>query len=87
MKGIGKKTAERIIVELKDRVSEFAESGAPAHDIINREMPEAVQDALAALLALGFSRKDAEKALFAAKDSVKATMTPGEIVRETLRYI
>lgn len=87
IKGIGRKTAERIIVELKDRVSEFAESGAIAHNAGHLEMPEAMQDALAALLALGFSRRDAERALNVARGSIKENMSPGEIVRETLRFI
>ncbi|NMC63747.1 MAG: Holliday junction branch migration protein RuvA [SAR324 cluster bacterium] len=88
IKGIGRKTAERIIVELKDRVSEFAESGAGIHAIGQEaQMPEAMQDALAALTALGFAKRDAERAMMSAKGAIRAKMTPGEIVREALRFI
>lgn len=87
IKGIGRKTAERIIVELKDRVSEFAESGACVHEIGQAQMPEAMQDALAALMALGFAKRDAERAMVSAKGAIRDKMTPGEIVREALRFI
>lgn len=53
--GIGKKTAERLIVDLKGKLSSFAE-----------EVPTTshkMQDALAALLNLGFTREGAAAAL------------------------
>ncbi len=87
VKGIGKKTAARIIVELKDKVSEFAENTAGMYRAEPSELPEAVRDALAALQALGFSKRDAERALAGAKGSIRSSMSPGEIVRESLRYI
>jgi Holliday junction DNA helicase RuvA len=60
--GVGKKMAERIVVELKDRIP-------PREVQIGRARPLATQDrqiyfeALSALLNLGYSRKDAEKAI------------------------
>jgi Holliday junction DNA helicase RuvA len=59
--GIGKKTAERLIVELKERMAEFAadlpEPAAAAGD----------DDLLPALVTLGYKRGEAERALAEAR--------------------
>jgi len=52
--GIGKKTAERLLLELKDKLG--AELAAPA--AVNRAAPPAA-DVLHALIALGYSEKEA----------------------------
>jgi holliday junction DNA helicase RuvA len=63
IKGIGKKTAERIIVELKDKVGVAAawEAASAAH----APSPEETQinDAVLALIALGYKQVDAHKAV------------------------
>lgn len=59
VKGIGLKTAQRIIIELKDKIIKVAASGQiliPADNTVQNE-------ALSALVMLGFARKDAEKAI------------------------
>ena len=55
--GIGKKTAEKICMELKDKVSEFAFSGRAGADA---PAPIA-KDAVAALRALGFNEETSAK--------------------------
>ena len=57
IKGVGKKTAEKICVELKDKVSEFAFSGRGGGDA---SAPIA-KDAVAALRALGFNEETSSK--------------------------
>jgi len=58
--GIGKKTAERLLLELKDKLgTEFAPAGGTATP---RERP-ATSDILNALLALGYSDREAQNAL------------------------
>ena len=62
VKGIGKKTAERIIVELRDKVTEcIVEQGGQS--MASAGAAEPFAEALEALQLLGFSRRDAEKAL------------------------
>jgi len=59
IKGIGKKTAERIVVELKDKLAKHTlETNIPAlkHNTLH-------SDALNALLGLGISRQAAEQAI------------------------
>ena len=57
IKGVGKKTAEKICVELKDKVGEFAFSGRAGADA---PAPIA-KDAVAALRALGFNEETSSK--------------------------
>ena len=58
--GIGKKMAERIVVELKDRI-EVDGSAPRAQGPAAR--PETLDEAVAALMSLGLTRSNAEKAL------------------------
>ena len=69
IKGVGKKTAEKICVELKDKVSEFAFSGRDGGP--GRAAPPVMQDAVAALRALGFNEETSSKMVadVLAKDS------------------
>ena len=56
--GVGKKLAERLVVELKDKLNDFAV--APAHETVQGA---AVEDVLSALVNLGYQRPAAEKAI------------------------
>ena len=55
--GIGKKTAERMVLELRDKVEEFG-AAAPAKRVSALE-----EDVLSALVNLGYQRAAAERAL------------------------
>ncbi|MEO8822929.1 MAG: Holliday junction branch migration protein RuvA [Ginsengibacter sp.] len=59
VKGIGRKTAERLVLELKDKVSKTSTSSA-GNAIVGNTFE---QDALNALIALGISRPMAEQAI------------------------
>jgi Holliday junction DNA helicase RuvA len=62
--GVGKKTAERIVVELKDRLPRTA--SVPAHGALEEDSPMIKDDVLSALINLGYHRPLAEKAVDAA---------------------
>jgi Holliday junction DNA helicase RuvA len=55
--GVGKKTAERLVLELKDKVQGLAATEAPAPPTA----ASAKEDLVSALLHLGYSRPEAEK--------------------------
>lgn len=84
--GIGKKTAERLIVEMKDRLDEWAETNAveSANDNNERQVSQAgpVSDAVSALIALGYKAQDASR-------MVRKLNTDGlsreEIIRQALQ--
>lgn len=64
--GVGKRSAERLIMELKDKVSEIA----PAAALVSAgggdaESGKAIEDAVAALVTLGFKGESARKAVVA----------------------
>jgi Holliday junction DNA helicase RuvA len=57
VKGIGGKTAQRIIIDLKDKVAK----GMPTSDLLFDKVDNTIrEEALSALLALGFAKKGAE---------------------------
>lgn len=60
IKGIGKKTAERLVLELKDKVAKHPSSAGAGIAVLNNTME---QDALTALTALGISRIQAEQSV------------------------
>ncbi|MEJ6012419.1 Holliday junction branch migration protein RuvA [Corynebacterium sp. H127] len=60
--GVGKRTAERMIVDLKDKVTGFA-TPAAAESVAPAPTHTASADIVSALLGLGFSEKDASAAV------------------------
>jgi Holliday junction DNA helicase RuvA len=57
--GVGKKLAERLVVELKDKLDDFAVTPSHTHHVAG----PAVDDVLSALTNLGYQRPAAEKAV------------------------
>jgi len=66
--GVGKKLAERLVVELKDKLEDFAAAPTPA-----AVQGAAVDDVLSALTNLGYQRAAAEKAIEQAAAKDKST--------------
>ncbi len=72
--GIGKKTAERMVLELRDKLPPVAGTSAPAMSTLSA----VEEDVLSALLNLGYQRAAAEKALAsAAKGGAGNSQKPG----------
>jgi Holliday junction DNA helicase RuvA len=69
--GVGKKLAERLVVELKDKLDDFAAAPGGAASSVHGP---AAEDVLSALVNLGYQRPAAEKAIeqAAAKDAAIA---------------
>jgi len=63
--GVGRKTAERLVIELRDKVTELAAAAGAAASISADELPADVvfDDALSALVNLGYQKAAAERAL------------------------
>jgi len=60
--GVGKKTAERLIIEMRDKLEQFADIQTTDQTLTS---PQAMQDALAALNSLGYKPQVAKKAIAA----------------------
>ncbi|MFI5355639.1 MAG: Holliday junction branch migration protein RuvA, partial [Desulfobaccales bacterium] len=78
--GIGKKSAERIVLELKDKK---IAPGAPSRPALPGEGH--VQDALSALLNLGYQKNVAEKALDAVRSQGADTLE--DLLRQSLKWL
>ena len=85
--GIGKKTAERIALELKDRAAKFSgDSEIPPMQTPGTEAERRMEDALSALLNLGYSIKMAKAAIEKAKILVKDETLEG-LIKESLKIL
>jgi Holliday junction DNA helicase RuvA len=82
--GIGKKTAERLIVEMRDRVSDWAPVGGVSMSSSPGTPPptDAVADAVSGLIALGYKPQEASRLVHAIDTENKTT---DAIIREVLR--
>lgn len=86
-KGIGKKTAERIVVELKDKVGIAAawEAASSAHAPSPQEIES--NDAVLALISLGYKQADAHQAVKKALASLGGNAGTEELVRSGLKLL
>jgi Holliday junction DNA helicase RuvA len=87
MPGIGKKTAERIIVELRDKIGKLPlEENVGISFIGAQKLVQ--QDALAALLSLGYNKLIAEKAIRSAAAELNSdTITADQLIKKALRFV
>lgn len=79
IKGVGKRTAERIVVELKDKITESCDGAGDA--VQKSDLPEKAEEAVGVLVALGFKPDAAVKAVTAA---YKEDMTVNQIVHKAI---
>jgi Holliday junction DNA helicase RuvA len=84
LKGVGKKTAERIVVELRDKVGVSAawEAASAQRGLSPEE--QHVNDAVLALISLGYKQAEAHKAVRAIRDA-QPTAGVEELVKEALK--
>ena len=82
--GVGRKTAQRLIVELKSRISE-EEVGAGI-GAARAGTPDSIAEAVHALVALGFTRPNARKAVQRCADQCDGEICVEELIRGALRY-
>ncbi len=83
IKGIGRKTAERLVLELKDKVSKL--SNVTHENLLNNNTFE--QDALNALVALGISRPVGEQAIKKILVSNSTINNLEELIKQALKAI
>ena len=85
--GLGKKTAERIVLELKDKVGVAAawEAASAAHAPTPEQ--EQANEAVLALIALGYKQIDAHKAVRDLQEKEAAGKTAEELVRLALKRL
>src|SRR6059036_4223640 len=83
--GVGRKTAERIVVELKDKVGAAGAWEASSAQRALSPEEQKVNDAVLALIALGFKQIEAHDAVRAAMSALGLRATVEDLVRASLR--
>lgn len=84
-KGLGKKTAERIILELREKVSaeSLPEKGAAAPEQPAEKISDKEEDAVVGLMSLGYTRAESVRAVKRAEEAGAESME--EIIMTALR--
>ncbi len=85
IKGIGKKSAERLVVELRDKVGKHMGDKALSATGAVAQLPG--QDAIQALVALGIARNAAEAAVQKTLKSLNTDVTLEDIIKQSLKNI
>jgi Holliday junction DNA helicase RuvA len=84
--GIGKKTAERLILELADKIASDTEIGElPVGSTAFSDQSPARQEAVAALTALGYGQAESQKAVQAIPDI--EGMSSGGVLKAALKHM
>ncbi|MBW7845330.1 MAG: Holliday junction branch migration protein RuvA [Bacteroidia bacterium] len=85
VKGIGPKTAQRIVIDLQDKIQK---AGIATGDLNTTITPQnkTMEEALAALLMLGFNKSEAEKGLQKIKQQ-NPDYSVEELIKHTLKVI
>lgn len=88
--GIGKKTAERLVIELKDKVAPSGVTDTSIPDVSGAKQPvvipqdNRVQDAVNALITLGYKATEADKSVRRALGKVDADASTGALIKAAL---
>lgn len=84
--GVGKKTAERMVVELRDNLPNIASADTVPASLIKGEADDLRGDVISALLNLGYHRQLAEKAI---KTALKGSddLVFEDVLRQALREL
>ena len=83
IKGIGPKAAQRMILELKDKMSKIG--GDPSAYLIGNH--NNINEALEALMALGFARNAAEKAVIKTSKDLGDDATTESLIKNSLKLL
>ena len=85
--GIGNKSASRLVLELKDKVGKLHPGLAPASDSPRQGQDAMFEDALSALVNLGYRPQDAKEALKQVKKSSAESIVLKDMIRESLKEL
>lgn len=83
--GVGRKTAERLVLEMKDKLPALMEGVAFAPD--STPTRGVLDDALSALVNLGYRRAEAEKALKTVRSQSEGDLPIEHLIKESLKIL
>jgi Holliday junction DNA helicase RuvA len=80
--GVGKKTAERLVIEMRDRLSDWCQAPDQLHKKSDSTRHSVLQDAIAALISLGYKQQEANRLVTKIDDG---TASSEELIRRSLK--
>ncbi|MCI0495520.1 helix-hairpin-helix domain-containing protein, partial [candidate division KSB1 bacterium] len=89
LSGVGKKTAQRLILDLKDKLlplSLTSEKPLP-FEIATSEIKRLMDESLSALISLGFNKTNAQTAIQKVIQQVGKEITVEELIKNALRLL
>lgn len=85
--GVGKKTAERLILELKDKISILPNLQKEARQVTLKGGEEKTADVLRALISLGYRQSQAHRALVRALKEAEPDWPVERLLKEALKNV
>ena len=87
-KGVGPKLAQKIILELKDKLTSYKGAITTINSGNSNNIPsQNIEDAQMVLLSLGYEKKEIDEALSRAVTSIKPNSSAEEILKESLKIL
>lgn len=86
-KGVGPKLAQKIILELKDKLINFKECEPIVIETTKAVNSQAMEDAQAVLISLGYEREEIKSAMSKAVVQLEANASAEEILKRTLQIL
>ncbi len=85
--GIGQKTAQHVVLELKDKVTKLTGNGVLSEESVFNVETKNISDAVQAMMTLGYSVAESRRAVLAAIHVLGEKSTVEEILRSSLKSI
>ena len=85
--GIGQKTAQHLVLELKDKVTKLAGAGVFSDEGVLGSESKVISDALQAMMTLGYSAVESRRAVLSAAQTMGEKVTVEEILRASLKSV
>ena len=85
--GVGRKTAERVVLELQDKMATLALSTAGQPGLLVTADEQVMRDVSSALLNLGYRQQEAEKAVRAARAKQDDNLTLEALLKDALQEL
>ena len=83
--GVGKKTAERLIIEMRDKVDDLISDNGVNAGGVSGSAPSHKNEAIEALQALGYKPADAERMVKQAQQAADADISASALIKKALQ--
>ena len=85
--GVGRKTAERVVLELQDKMAALALTTTGPSPLLVTADEQVMRDVISALLNLGYRQNEAEKAVRAARAKQNGSLTLEALLKDALQAL